>query len=68
MTPPNRSPMLTLADAADFVGVSTRTLRRKIQAGELTAHRFGRLLRISEADLTAFLEEHRNVSSSLPTS
>lgn len=68
MMPLNHSRMLTLAEAADFIGVSTRTLRRKIQTGELTAHRFGRLLRISEADLTAFLEEHRNVSSSLPTS
>ncbi|MBB5045264.1 helix-turn-helix domain-containing protein [Shinella fusca] len=54
---PNR--MMTLEQAADFLLISTRTLRRKIKSGELAAHKFGRLWRIAERDLLAFIEQHR---------
>jgi excisionase family DNA binding protein len=37
------------------LGISTKTVRRWIDAGELPVHRFGRQLRISEADLAAFI-------------
>lgn len=59
MATSNRIRLYTLDEAADFLAVSVRTLRRKIATGELTAHRFGRLWRIAEADLLAFLDSHR---------
>lgn len=59
MTPLDLNRMMTLEEAADFVALSGRTLRRKIKDGDLMAHKFGRLWRISEKDLRAFIEQHR---------
>ena len=49
----------TIKAVAESLDVSTRTVRRWIANGALAAHRFGGALRISEADLKAFLAEHR---------
>jgi excisionase family DNA binding protein len=49
----------TINAVAETLDVSTRTVRRWIANGTLTAHRLGGVLRISEADLRAFLAEHR---------
>lgn len=44
--------MVTLAAAANTLGVSPRTVRRMIARGELKAYRYGpRLIRIDPADL-----------------
>ncbi len=51
-------PLLTISEVAEFCRVSTRTVRRWIERGELAAHRLGRQVRISEKDLRAFLREH----------
>jgi excisionase family DNA binding protein len=53
---------LTLADAADRMGVSTATLRRRITDGQLRAFRMGkRLIRIRVEDLDRMLKEIPNV-------
>lgn len=45
---------ISLAEAADRIGVSTRTLRRYVAAGTIKAHRVGpRLLKIDPDDLNA---------------
>ena len=49
----------TLSEVADRLQVSSKTIRRWIEAGDLVAHRFGRQLRISEADLQAFIRMRR---------
>ena len=49
----------TIAEIAERLGVSTRTVRRWIRSGDLVAHRFGGIVRISEKDLRAFLALHR---------
>ena len=49
----------TIEAVAESLDVSTRSIRRWIANGALAAHRFGGALRISEADLRAFLAEHR---------
>jgi excisionase family DNA binding protein len=49
----------TIAEVAEIVGVCTRTVRRWIDAGHLSAHRFGSAVRIAEDDLRAFLAMHR---------
>jgi excisionase family DNA binding protein len=47
---------VSLADAAERVGVTTRTLRRWIAAGTLPASRVGpRLVRVNLDDLEALL-------------
>jgi excisionase family DNA binding protein len=45
----------TIADVAERLGVSRRTVRRWIAAGDLIAHRIGGIVRIAEGDLRAFL-------------
>ena len=48
--------MLRVGDVAERLNVSERTVFRWLKHGGLTAHRFGRTLRISEADLEHFLD------------
>ena len=49
----------TIAEVAEIVGVSTRTVRRWIKSGELAAHRFGSAVRIADSDLKAFIARQR---------
>jgi excisionase family DNA binding protein len=46
---------LSVAEVAKRLGVSEKTVRRKIASGDWPAHRLGRLLRVSERILTANL-------------
>ena len=55
----NRVRFFTIANVAEALSVSTRTVRRWIETGELIAHRFNGVLRISDGDLHAFLARHR---------
>jgi len=51
----------TIDEAAEEVlNTSSRTVRRLIESGALRVHRIGRLVRISDADLQAFLDENRS--------
>jgi excisionase family DNA binding protein len=50
----------TIAEVAEIVEVATRTVRRWLKSGELVAHRFGAVVRISEDDLRDFLSQHRD--------
>ncbi len=43
----------TVAEIADRWQCSTRHVRRAIASGQLIAHRFGRLVRVSDAHLKA---------------
>ena len=51
--------MLGVAAVATLLKISTKTVRRWIQRGELRVHDLGRQLRISEDDLAAFLNQRR---------
>jgi len=47
---------VSLADAADYAGVCTKTIRRWVQRGVIPAYRIGpRLVRINLDDLDAAL-------------
>jgi excisionase family DNA binding protein len=53
--------LYTVVEVAQFLRVSPRAVQVWIRDGRLTAVRYGRLLRIREADLAAFgevLEKH----------
>jgi excisionase family DNA binding protein len=48
------SRFFTIVEVAECLSVSTRTVRRWIKRGELTAYRVGSVVRIAESDLRAF--------------
>ena len=61
MTKASRVPrLLAVSEIADLLVVSTKTIRRWIERGELHAHHLGRRVRVSEEDLTAYLNRHRS--------
>ncbi len=51
--------------AADYLGVNLRTLYRFIDEGDLAAYKFGRVIRLKEDDVVAFVESSRIVPGSL---
>ena len=50
---------LSVAEVAERLGVAEKTVRRKIAAGDLPAHRVGKLIRVRERVLTACLAPAR---------
>jgi excisionase family DNA binding protein len=50
----------TIGQVAEFLNLSSRSVRRLIDDGQLPVHRFGRAVRIAEADLRAFIATHRD--------
>ena len=55
--------LLSVAQVAQRLVVSTKSVRRLIDRGELPVHRIGNLLRISEVDLELFLRARRETKS-----
>jgi excisionase family DNA binding protein len=51
----------TIDEAAELLNVSPRTVRRAIESGDLTVHRIGRLVRIADSDIAAFLASNRSI-------
>jgi excisionase family DNA binding protein len=49
----------TIAEVAERLRVSTRTVRRWIESGDLIAHRPGGIVRVAESDLRTFLTMNR---------
>ena len=63
MTNPDSHPvtrMLTVADVAERLQVSQKTIRRKIKDGAIHIHQVGRQHRISEDDLLLYLIKQRS--------
>lgn len=56
-----RRRFLTVRRVAEQVDHSERQVRRWIAAGDLAVHHFGRSIRIAQADLDAFIAQHRRV-------
>ena len=54
-------PLLTIEQAAAYLQVSTKTVRRWIEARDLVAHKLGRQWRISNSDLQNFIRMRREV-------
>lgn len=52
--------LLSVEQIAKYLGTSSRTIRRWIDDKQLPVHRLGRLIRISETDLIAFLQSRRS--------
>ncbi len=59
---PGTSPLpafYSVTETAKLLKVSPRTVRRWIENGDLTAHRFGRQIRITDADLVTLIQRSR---------
>jgi putative molybdopterin biosynthesis protein len=56
---------LGTAEAARHLGITTRTLYRLIDGGELPAYKLGRVIRLQRSDIDAFLEGARIAPGSL---
>lgn len=50
---------LNTDEAAKRLGITTRTLYRFIDRGELPAYRFGRVFRLKQDDVDAFIDQCR---------
>jgi excisionase family DNA binding protein len=50
----------TVAQVAEMLAVSVRTVHRWIERGELPVHRLGGAVRISETDFKVFVALHRD--------
>lgn len=46
-------------EAADRLGITLRTLYRLIDEGQLSAYKFGRVIRLQEADVNRFIDGAR---------
>jgi excisionase family DNA binding protein len=57
--PPTNDRMHKVSHIAERTNLSAREIRRQIAAGNLIVHRFGRAIRISEADFQRFLAARR---------
>jgi excisionase family DNA binding protein len=53
---------LSVAEVAKRLGVAEKTARRVIARGDLPAHRVGKLIRVSEHTLTAYVTRARPTS------
>ena len=56
---------LSTAAAARHLGITPRTLYRLIDEGEIAAYKFGRVIRLQEGDVNAFIERSRIAPGSL---
>ena len=56
---------LSTADAANRLGINTRTLYRLIDDGQIPAYKFGRVIRVQGKDVEAFMESARVEPGSL---
>jgi excisionase family DNA binding protein len=50
---------MSTADAARRLGITTRTLYRFINEGQLPAYRLGRVIRLKQDDVDAFIDTCR---------
>ena len=55
--------LASIAEAADYVPCSPKTIRRRIAAGALPAYRSGRLIRVDRDDVDAMLKPIPNGSA-----
>ena len=50
---------LSTREAARQLGITTRTLYRLIDSGQVPAYKFGRVIRLQEDEVDAFIDQAR---------
>src|SRR5256885_6172841 len=56
---------MSTQEAAEKLGITVRTLYRLIDHGDLAAYKFGRVIRLQEADVDEFINRSRIAPGSL---
>jgi excisionase family DNA binding protein len=56
---PSEIQWLGTAEAARYLGITTRTLYRLIDEGQLPAYKFGRVIRLKRAEVDGFIDGSR---------
>jgi excisionase family DNA binding protein len=56
---------LSTKEAARRLGIANRTPSRLIDEGQIAAYKFGRVIRIQEADVDGFIQQARIAPGSL---
>lgn len=56
------TPLLSVADAAQYLNKSTRFVLDELRRKNLRGSKFGGEWHVTEADLAAYLEAHMNIS------
>ena len=56
---------MSTQEAAERLGITVRTLYRLIDEGQLAAYKFGRVIRLQEADVDGFIDASRIEPGSL---
>jgi len=56
---------MSTQEAARRLGITTRTLYRFVDEGQLPAYKMGRVFRLKQADVDAFIEQSRVQPGSL---
>lgn len=56
---------LSTAKAASRLGITPRTLYRLIDEGQLPAYKMGRVIRLKQAEVDAFIDQSRIAPGSL---
>lgn len=56
---------LSTKEAARRLGITNRTLYRLIDEGKVAAYKFGRVIRLQETDVEAFIDSARIAPGSL---
>lgn len=59
MAEPSTIVWLNTEEAARRLGITTRTLYRFIDKGDLAAYRFGRVFRLKQIDVDEFIDQCR---------
>lgn len=60
MAPTSAHPLLTIPEVAQRLGVSSSTVRRLVDRGELARVRVGRSVRFREADLAGLIDSRNS--------
>jgi excisionase family DNA binding protein len=56
---PNDIVWLSTKEAARKLGITTRTLYKMIDSGQVPAYKFGRVIRLQDAEVDAFIQRAR---------
>ncbi len=59
--------LYTVAEAAEYLGISPVTVKRYIRTGMLNSVKFGHQRRVGESDLTAFIDAARTAPATPKT-
>lgn len=59
VSPVTGGSLLTPAEAAEYLGVTERWIRRAVTERRIAVHRIGKLLRFAKTDLDSYLELRR---------